>query len=309
MPILIPARNSRHRAACFALYRALFRAAREIPLPSDLIRDATNPVHDAVRSQFRKNKADVSPRLVYAALTAGYKFLALFAKAKSDESIEHKFIIQHLEERAREVEAARAAQATRPEKSPPPPPAPPLLTRLPGWTGDPEETARYQCTIRPIPKSALSGERKVPRLCATTTGVPFLRFTKPQPKALTKRLWRLDQEIIGLTDASTQIRDEILPSATEEDAWEKRVRDMLVEESSQRKLSDAERELTSESPDNTYVNTYRAVRRQLQKELELIRRDNIARAGAMLELMRKEKALAESEKAAAQQTSAMATSS
>lgn len=73
MPILIPAKNSQHRFACLALYRALLRSAREIPLPPELTFNGKHPIRAALRRQFRKNRADTSPRLVYAGLSAGYK--------------------------------------------------------------------------------------------------------------------------------------------------------------------------------------------------------------------------------------------
>lgn len=74
-----PARSSRHRTACFALYRALVRQAVGVPLPDDLQlppsasgRAKTHPVHHLVKRQFRRNADDVSKRLVFAALAAGY---------------------------------------------------------------------------------------------------------------------------------------------------------------------------------------------------------------------------------------------
>lgn len=73
MAILIPARNSRHRFACLALYRALLRSARGIQLPVAAPEDIRDPVRWLVRGQFRRNRRDVSPRLVYSALSAGYK--------------------------------------------------------------------------------------------------------------------------------------------------------------------------------------------------------------------------------------------
>lgn len=74
MPILIPARNSRHRTACFALYRALLRSARDIQVSVDHVPERVNdPIRWLIRGQFRRNRKDVSPRLVYSSLSAGYK--------------------------------------------------------------------------------------------------------------------------------------------------------------------------------------------------------------------------------------------
>ena len=71
----IPARSPRHRQACIALFRALVRQGQRVPLPSDLAAAAAelSPIRELVRRQFARNRADVSPRIVYAALSAGYK--------------------------------------------------------------------------------------------------------------------------------------------------------------------------------------------------------------------------------------------
>lgn len=76
MPSLqfVPARDSRHRHACLALYRALVREGRRIPLPADILADqSVHPIQHMIRKQFRRNKGDTGQRVVFAALTAGYK--------------------------------------------------------------------------------------------------------------------------------------------------------------------------------------------------------------------------------------------
>lgn len=71
----IPARDSRHHAAVVALYRALARTARKITLPDQIgvIYADSDPIQSILRRRFEKNAKDTSPRLVFAALTAGYK--------------------------------------------------------------------------------------------------------------------------------------------------------------------------------------------------------------------------------------------
>lgn len=72
-----PSRSSRHRVACLALYRALVRKALLVPLPDDVPRPGpTNPIQHLVARQFRRNRHDVSKRLVFSALAAGYKVRA-----------------------------------------------------------------------------------------------------------------------------------------------------------------------------------------------------------------------------------------
>ncbi|KAM7190777.1 hypothetical protein V8F20_009573 [Naviculisporaceae sp. PSN 640] len=101
-----PAADSRHRRACFALYRALVRQGLQIPLPNDILyetknnpipkqfaprsssylvggRKDGNPIPNLVINAFRRNKKLTSPRLICLALKNGYKFLDLFAQAKT----------------------------------------------------------------------------------------------------------------------------------------------------------------------------------------------------------------------------------
>lgn len=70
----IPARNSRHRVAALALYRALVRTARKVDLPQDArLNGDVHSVAKIVRKRFEGNKNYTSLRLVYSSLAAGYK--------------------------------------------------------------------------------------------------------------------------------------------------------------------------------------------------------------------------------------------
>jgi hypothetical protein len=76
--LFVPARDSRHRAACFALYKALIRQSVRVPLPDDVVRPPglegpVHPLKHLVRKGFRRNKNDTSSRLVISALRNGYK--------------------------------------------------------------------------------------------------------------------------------------------------------------------------------------------------------------------------------------------
>lgn len=77
----VPARNSRHRVAALALYRALFRSARQIGLPEDVSsKGPRHPVAHLVKKRFQSNKNYTSLRLVYSSMSAGYKVLCLCQK-------------------------------------------------------------------------------------------------------------------------------------------------------------------------------------------------------------------------------------
>lgn len=79
MPSLFVARrSSRHRTACFALYKALIQQALRVPLPDDVLKapgleGPVHPIKHLIRKSFRRNKNDTSPRLVISALRNGYK--------------------------------------------------------------------------------------------------------------------------------------------------------------------------------------------------------------------------------------------
>lgn len=88
----VPSRNSRHRIAAIALYRALIKAARAVPITtagastsqsasSSLTtqgRSSTShPVARLVRRRFDGNKLDTSPRLVFYSMAAGYRVRAV----------------------------------------------------------------------------------------------------------------------------------------------------------------------------------------------------------------------------------------
>ena len=88
----IPRDSGPHRIACklfiysliakiyltltlgIALYRGLLEQCPRIPLPADIpYRGAINPIKHLIRKRFKRNVSHTSPRLVVAALKAGYK--------------------------------------------------------------------------------------------------------------------------------------------------------------------------------------------------------------------------------------------
>ncbi|KAL8393732.1 hypothetical protein RB595_003466 [Gaeumannomyces hyphopodioides] len=115
MPLLyVPARDLRHRAACFALYKALLRQVPQVVLPSAQTRgDGTvNPIKHLIRKSFRRNKSYISPRLVTSSLSNGYKFLDLLSAAREPGSPAHKtvldFLTRYHEDRIKRRRAAAA---------------------------------------------------------------------------------------------------------------------------------------------------------------------------------------------------------
>lgn len=153
----------------------------------------------------------------------------------------------------------------------------------------------YTSTFLPRPKSELSGTRQVPRLCATATGIPFLRFKKPQPAALTQKIISLNYKVKERMDGLALMKEEMVGEAELEDGWEGKMAELVRKEGMGRRLSREEEELASGDRGVTYGGCIREARLAVQDEMTRANADNIARARAMLEIVKKEKALAEQE--------------
>lgn len=166
---------------------------------------------------------------------------------------------------------------------------------MPPKTDDPDEPPVFTSNLLPRPKSAFSGTRKVPRLCATAFGIPFLRLKKPQPERLSKRLLSLNYWMQRRTEVVTELRDNLIPEAALEDRWEQRIWKLAKRELEGGQLSGEQEELVRGDRNVTYEGCLNEVRNELQRELTDMRAKNIARARAMLEIVKKEKALAEEE--------------
>ncbi|KAI1632905.1 hypothetical protein F4809DRAFT_57540 [Biscogniauxia mediterranea] len=243
---LIPARNSRHRTACLALYRALLELAPKVSLPEDLVPPAgrPNPIARQIARAFRRNREDVSPRIVYPALRAGYDALAALTAAAEDPSgAEHASVVALL--RSRAAESARSAAhrgspptdpktGERPPKrgAPRPGTVPLLVNVTPAPTPyDPDPKPVYATPSRPVPASALggTGRRQVPRL-DMASDFSMLRLSKPQPALLSRVL---TQKVIKRAErgrALQEITEEGYAEAEEEDEWEMALAQLLSDE-------------------------------------------------------------------------------
>ncbi|KAI1387173.1 uncharacterized protein F4822DRAFT_405658 [Hypoxylon trugodes] len=262
----IPARNSRHRTACFALYRALLRQAPRIQLPDDIVaarRGPVDPITHLIRRAFRRNRADTSPRIVYPALKAGYQILALLRSAasspaetstsikptKASESTQttktrkssktatapnadYNAIISLLRARLAERTRSLIANPTPPSKpsSARHPNAIPLLINVaPSPTPtNPNPPPKYISPTRPRPLPQLggSGRRQIPRL-EMASDFPFLRLKKPQPTVLSHVLHQKIKKRQIRTETLIRFREDSIPDAELEDEWENILADTM----------------------------------------------------------------------------------
>ncbi|CAJ2505722.1 Uu.00g131160.m01.CDS01 [Anthostomella pinea] len=288
--ILIELRRYMASSQCFALYRALLRLAPQIQLPADLADGwkASNPITTHIQRAFRRNRPDTSPRLVYPALKAGYRFLALLTTAAHTATgPDHASIVTFLQSRLHERERTRAVKArikasraqhpnARPRTSAPRPGTRPLLVNTtPAPTAsNPTPKPQYETPSRPLPASELggSGRRQVPRLDMAGSDFPILRLTKPQPKLLSRVLTQKIGKRVGRARFVHELQEAGIEDAQLEDAWEKDVALLMRSERQQRRRRERR------GQDNGNGNGEAEVMKQLAAEEQAIRSDMAADA-------------------------------
>ncbi|KAK0643979.1 hypothetical protein B0T16DRAFT_191558 [Cercophora newfieldiana] len=282
MPLPVkPARDARHRLACFALYRALLRQGRRVPLADDiapgLFPGPAHPIQALVRKAFRRNRRIDSQRLVVSALQNGYRFLSLLhTAAQTPPPPARNEVLSFLRENQARVLAARARAAAVPPK-PAPPPKPPILTLVS------ENPPVYKPTNPPRPLSDFkSGVRRVPTL-TETMNFPFLRLNKPQSPILSRALRHRRDTRENVLIEVKRLRDHGYEEAKQEDQWEALVQKMLG--------------APEEKP--TYLQCFKGALWEAQKWLNADYMDSLARGRALWEIVEREKALAKKEKDAA----------
>ncbi|KAM0479035.1 hypothetical protein ACHAPX_005014 [Trichoderma viride] len=299
----IAARNSRHRTAALALYRALLRTASKVPVP---LEDATqksskevkaNPIVRTVRKRFAKNKPYTSFRLIYAAMTAGYKFLNLLTNAQTPNSPEHNRVINHLQS-MRQTAAASRAVPQPPRKPDPILPPEPLLINVAKAT----EPPKYASNILPRPRDSLKGPgpRKVPSVSATADGQPFVRLRKPQPHAMSKMIGRktniFNDRIMNILDVDEWTASQ----AALEDEWDRMMDKLLAKGNPEKTESQAfPRRPLDENyfpMGETFGWSVQLSRLWWEWKVEKTWEDWTARGEAFHELVEQERSLAEKER-------------
>ncbi|KAI1194358.1 hypothetical protein F5X97DRAFT_279268 [Nemania serpens] len=315
---LVPARDSRHRTACLALFRALLRLAQKVSLPSELATGwgprVRNPVASFVSRPFRRNRADNSPRIVHAALDAGYRMLSVLQSAAAAPGSEHHvsvttFLAARLAERERSVLARSNLGPPPVDPAAPRPGTLPLLVDVtpPPTPANPSPRPEYATPHRPRPPEALggTGRRKIPTM-DMASDFPFLRLTKPQPPLLSRVL---GQKLVKRAERATRFKDlgdDGLPAAQVEDDWER-----IVAKQVRREMAPRARDPGSGpgpgwqdvvdvgvgNDESSYGYTvHRHGVMHLSEVLTRERVDQVARADAMRKLIAQETALAAEEK-------------
>ncbi|ROW03435.1 hypothetical protein VSDG_01550 [Cytospora chrysosperma] len=283
----VPARDSRHRAACFALYRALLRQVPRISLPDDLTSRPgwINPIQFLINSGFRRNKNDTSPRLVTSALKSGYRFLTLLTQAHDPSGPQHASVVSFLRDRQSRFPPADQPKRVEPETKSIRHAELPLLTKVSG----PDERPVYRSTFRPRPLPELNGgTRKVPVLEEANGGIPFLRISKPQSHYLGSYIRRKSARRQKHNSLFQLLADDSKLEAREEDRWEDELVRLAAEEGVQLEGYDS-------VEDTPYEQSVKLAMDYVSQKLRSEMDDMKARAVAMLDIVDEEKRLAAEE--------------
>ncbi|KAK1993452.1 hypothetical protein LX36DRAFT_661513 [Colletotrichum falcatum] len=296
----VPARSSRHRVACIALYRSLIREARAIPLPDDVLRKGTqNPIPRLVKKAFVRNRTETSYRIVFSALGTGYNFLNLFKAAQTPDSRERSQIIAHLrDKKLRDAKSEAGKPAPRPQP-PEKPKWPPLLQKV---SGDGEPPV-YVSPRFPVPRERLAGARRVPYASVTTEGIAFLRQKKPQDRSVTFYIQRKTRAKRRAMDLMLDSAREEMPWAAQEDRWEEIVQQQMAEARRRETCGSAggprsgaageapDRVRQGESYGQSVTETWKLARQRLQEVMD----NEAARVRAFLDIQKAEAAMLEQE--------------
>ncbi|KAK6005358.1 hypothetical protein QM012_008137 [Aureobasidium pullulans] len=162
---LAPHKSGVHRVTAIALFRALLTKCRAAPPPLK-----ASTLQAVVKNSFAKNRHVTSPHVLRNAFAGGYEALNHLdaAVAGDKRSISHlRNLLSRLPARLKTTTVAR-----RP--TPVPEANPPVL----------QGTA---LSLRPRPAFSLPSRRRIPVLVSANK-IPILRFTKPQPAALSHYL-------------------------------------------------------------------------------------------------------------------------
>ncbi|KAG9678372.1 hypothetical protein KCU99_g1304, partial [Aureobasidium melanogenum] len=161
---LAPHKSGVHRVTAIALYRALLTKCRAAPPP---LKPST--LQAVVKNSFAKNRHVTSQNVLRNAFAGGYEALdRLNAAIAGDRaSISHlKSLLSRLPARLKTTVPRKPASVPEPK-----------LAAVQGTA----------LSLRPRPAFSLPSRRRIPVLVSANK-IPILRFTKPQPAALSHYL-------------------------------------------------------------------------------------------------------------------------
>lgn len=234
----LPRNSAPHRHAAIALYRALLTQCRAL---SSIQHGQREAIQNIIRNRFKQARHEQSLHRLSRNFHAGYTaidrldaavagveecrsyILSLLARAPSQVKQPPRTILpKHLQ---REAEKRRKAIAAL--NDPPP--------------------EKLDIFDRPLPKEKLSGRRHVPVLY-NAQKIPVLRFTKPQPQALSGYIAHRARKTQRRHDVRHRLEEE-LEMARWEDEWDSITAPYLREAEAEKREGKASRQAKQQSDD------------------------------------------------------------
>ncbi|KAK4695390.1 hypothetical protein P7C71_g2350, partial [Lecanoromycetidae sp. Uapishka_2] len=261
---LIPHKSGVHRAACFALFRALLSRVRDLPLPEPL----RNSASEQVKTVIRRN-LELQGREISTALSLGYETLEVLQSDTGWQTLSSSILKiggqrsakQNILTKHGRVNAVRVShQSTKPRVAP-----------YPGAS-----------KVLDRPFQNLSGRRHVPVL-VNANRVPILRLKKPQSPFLS----RVIRDQVNTREARILLGNKLageIPIARGEDTWDHIVARTFG--------------LDKDTGEEPWTQAIECALHELHEKQDAAIRKRKATAERMHQIVEQEKALAEKEKLA-----------
>lgn len=289
--VLVPHASASHRVACIRLYRALRKQTALLQTHTNKGRN--DAISSIVQFRFRRDRRLASPTQVANGLNTGYAMLDLVhACNNKDADALQKLagLVQSVSAQAEAAAAWRSTLATLKKA-----PAAGMLAKIEHVkaVGDRTNHVRYHASTpvleRPLPLSEIQGgTRRVPNL-VTAQGIPFLRYSKPQPISLSRVI---RQKVLWNEKNWTQrgVLEEKILIAGFENTWDRILRE-------EHGIVDGDAEESSVIPaEPSWTHEFRSTDAAISEALRAKDRKNAEMGVLMWEVVKKETALKRQEK-------------
>ncbi|TKA49299.1 hypothetical protein B0A55_12796, partial [Friedmanniomyces simplex] len=239
-PYHTPRTSTPHRLAALALFRALLLASRTLP-PASISPPQRNDLQNLIRNRFKQARHEQSTRRLRLAFEAGYEGTDLLDAAVAGEGGSQGYVLELLARAPARVKRApplttldleivkelKRNLRVRPEEASSQIPTssspfsfsstsspPPHSTTTPTNTANSSPLAR-----RPLPLSELTGGKRLIPVLYNAQGIPVLRFSKPQPAALSGYINHRVEVKQKRHDTRHRLAEELVVAGWE-DEWE-----------------------------------------------------------------------------------------
>ncbi|TKA61951.1 hypothetical protein B0A55_11244 [Friedmanniomyces simplex] len=238
-PYHTPRTSTPHRLAALALFRALLLASRTLP-PASISPPQRNDLQNLIRNRFKQARHEQSTRRLRLAFEAGYEGIDLLDAAVAGKGGSQGYILELLARAPARVKQApplttldleivkelkwnlrvRPEEASSQTASSPSPFSSPPQSPHPNTTPTTTNTAKTSpFARRPLPLSELTGGKRLIPVLYNAQGIPVLRFSKPQPAALSGYINHRVEVKQKRHDTRHRLAEELVVAGWE-DEWE-----------------------------------------------------------------------------------------